>query len=125
MDTQAVSRRTGRKPRPLPERFLTDTILLLPKGAKVSYRHYRYIRQAGKPKLIRFMRNDLHPADPLPRGGKTECTLQVDGQFFRGVAVCSQSDVFSYRMGAFYAFCEALRAYRQVHPIHKASGASA
>jgi hypothetical protein len=120
MDTQAVSERAGQKPA-----YLSDTKPSLPKGARVSNRHYRYIRQGGKPKLIRYMRNDLHPADPLPRGGKTECTIQVGDELFRGVAVCAQTDVFCYRIGSIWALSYALQAYYQAHPTLKSSGASA
>jgi hypothetical protein len=106
METPDDSERVGRTLTALP-----DSIPLVPKGAKLSYRHYRYVMDGKKKKLIRYMRNDLHPTQVLPRGGKTECTIQIGDQFYRGEAVCVNGDVFCYRIGRAWALWHALRAY--------------
>jgi hypothetical protein len=86
METPCDSERVGQTLTALP-----DSIPLVPKGARLSYRHYRYVMDGKKKKLIRYMRNDLHPTQVLPRGGKTECTIQIGDQFYRGEAVCGTS----------------------------------
>jgi hypothetical protein len=90
METPGDSERVGRTPTALPV-----SIPLVPKGARLSYRHYRYVMDGKKKKLIRHMRNDLHPTQVLPRGGKTECTIQIGDQFYRGEALaCSSGPCF-------------------------------
>jgi hypothetical protein len=84
---------------------------LVPPGARVSYRHYRYIPVKDGRLLIRYMRNDLHPSDVLPRGGKTECTVMVGGEYYRGEANCSMSDTFSYKVGRDLALYRALESF--------------
>ena len=106
MDTQADSERAGQKPA-----YLSDTKPSVPEGAKLSYRHYRFVMDGKKKKLIRYMRNDLHPTNVLSRGGKTECTLQIGDQVYRGEAVCFVGDVFSYKAGRAWALKHALEAY--------------
>jgi hypothetical protein len=83
METQAVSEMAGQKPA-----HVSDTKPSLQEGAKLSYRHYRYVMDGKKKKLIRYLRDDLHPTNVLPRGGKTECTLRIGDQVYRGEAVC-------------------------------------
>lgn len=91
---------------------------------KIKYRHYRvpqayakHVKKAGPPKNI-----DLQPysrssgfymhvntrlaeeAKPMTKGGMTVCTITEDGEYgvfvlATGVARCSMSDVFSYKVG--------------------------
>ncbi len=91
--------------------WMPTDIPALPAGARVSYRHYRYIETNGSVQLIRYMKSDLHPKGVLPRGGATECTVEVGGQYYTAKVFCYYKDAFNYKVGRALSLRSALLKY--------------
>lgn len=84
---------------------------------KVTYRYYRPPKtwgmkwpKKGPPKrgMSRYIRSCPN-FRPLERGGITICILEIDGKTYKGVAKCSFSDQFNYKIGRDIATGRALR----------------
>lgn len=99
-----VSNILGLEPKP--------KIGIMPPAGKMYFRHYRMIVDAetGKERLVRYIKGDLHPT-PLPYGGRTVCTLIIDGERYIGVSNCSRDDTFDYFIGRAKAFERAVMEY--------------
>lgn len=93
---------------------------------KVEFRHYRVMDRKKLPRkgapssnfLRRYGKGSgfygefISPAPaPFARGGKTVCIITLDdGAKFRGTALCSMSDAFSYTIGRAISHGRAVKA---------------
>ena len=92
---------------------------------KVEFRHYRIVDKKRLPRkgapssdwLMRygkangFFSDPHYTRHPFARGGKTVCVITLDdGAQFRGTAVCSMSDAFSYKIGRAISHGRAVKA---------------
>ena len=94
---------------------------------KVEFSHYRIANKKGLSRkgapssdwLMRYGKgsgfysynNIIKQKLPFPRGGKTVCVITLDdGAQFRGTAVCSMSDAFSYKIGRAISHGRAVKA---------------